>query len=259
MIIDVIMYHNEDRMLDFRMHELDHMVDYHVIVESNFTFQGKPKESHLLANISNFKKFRHKMIHLIADSIPNGQKWYMEEYQRNYATKYLQKTFTDPNDVFIVTDIDEVPSPKGIRKAIDWLRQNAQLPFIGLDYDFYFYNFRTMSTSQWDQGFICRRDAFILHDAVKLRSFAAWNKENRIKNGGWHLTNFMTPEEIKVKLQSYSHTEYNSESFTNTDRIRELISKKRDIFQRNESEFELIDNTVYPLPVHYKLIDPTMD
>ena len=47
-----------------------------------------------------------------------------------------------------------------------------------------------------------------------------------INNGGWHFSFLKDPQSIKNKIMSYSHQEYNTDEFTNTDLIREKILKK---------------------------------
>lgn len=255
MIIDTVMFYNEINMLNFRMHELNLLVDYFVVVESNFTFQGKPKSSIFIENLDVFKPFLHKVILLTADGVFNGKKWFMEENQRDYPRKFLLDYFTDPNDVFIITDTDEVPSLAGIRKAIEILRNNPNSIYVGMDFDVYFYNFKTMATEPSKCGFICNRGALMVDRICDLRVRAAWERNLRVRDAGWHLTNFLTPEQIRNKLENYSHSEYNNEKFTDIERINYLIENQLDLFQRDESEFKLIKATKEPLPVYKHLLE----
>ena len=64
-IFDCFQYFNEDHMVDLRMNILNEKVDYFVISESTKTHQGNKKK--LNFNIENFKKFKHKIIYLVAD------------------------------------------------------------------------------------------------------------------------------------------------------------------------------------------------
>jgi len=54
-----------------------------------------------------------------------------------------------------------------------------------------------------------------------------------IKNGGWHFTYLMTPQEISKKIENMAHTEFNKEKFKNVDKIKENIDNLIDPFDRN--------------------------
>ena len=42
----------------------------------------------------------------------------------------------------------------------------------------------------------------------------------------------MTAEEIKKKLSSYAHSEFNNEKYNNLDKIKKSIANKSDLFDR---------------------------
>ena len=54
-----------------------------------------------------------------------------------------------------------------------------------------------------------------------------------IYDGGWHFSFLKEPGGISKKIQSYSHSEFNSPEFTNEEKIKERIKNKKDIFDRN--------------------------
>jgi len=43
MLIDAFTYFNEEELVELRLKYLDSIVDYFVVIESNVTFTGKPK------------------------------------------------------------------------------------------------------------------------------------------------------------------------------------------------------------------------
>ena len=51
---------------------------------------------------------------------------------------------------------------------------------------------------------------------------------------------------IKNKIISYSHQEYNTKEFTNTDLIREKISSGEDLFNRNINYKKININNDFP-------------
>ena len=64
-IYDCFQYFNEDHMVDLRINIMNEYVDYFVISESTKTHQGEEKK--LNFKIENFKKYKNKIIYLVAD------------------------------------------------------------------------------------------------------------------------------------------------------------------------------------------------
>jgi len=67
-----------------------------------------------------------------------------------------------------------------------------------------------------------------------------------IDNGGWHFSFLKDPQSIKHKIMSYSHQEYNTDEFTNTDLIKEKISKGKDLFNRDIKYEKISINDNFP-------------
>ena len=62
-VLDAVLMSNELDLLEIRLNELDSVVDYFLIVESNATFTGLPKETFFGKNRSRFAKFEHKIVY----------------------------------------------------------------------------------------------------------------------------------------------------------------------------------------------------
>ena len=56
-IIDCFIFYNEMKMLEFRLKELNDVVDFFVLVESTKTFTGNDKELFFEQNKENFKEY----------------------------------------------------------------------------------------------------------------------------------------------------------------------------------------------------------
>ena len=56
---------------------------------------------------------------------------------------------------------------------------------------------------------------------------------NFINDGGWHFSYLMSPEKIKLKLESFAHGEFNRQDITDIDLIKNKVNKNKDIFNRN--------------------------
>ena len=62
-VLDAVLMSSELDLLEIRMNELDSVVDYFLIVESNATFTGLPKETYFAFNHDRFSKFQHKIVY----------------------------------------------------------------------------------------------------------------------------------------------------------------------------------------------------
>ena len=73
---------------------------------------------------------------------------------------------------------------------------------------------------------------------LKLKKKPFWKifKDNQpqiIDNAGWHFSFLKTPKEIKKKIISYSHQEFNKDTFTDEKNIVNRITERKDLFDRN--------------------------
>jgi beta-1,4-mannosyl-glycoprotein beta-1,4-N-acetylglucosaminyltransferase len=59
------------------------------------------------------------------------------------------------------------------------------------------------------------------------------DKKKMIYDGGWHFSFVRSPEFIKKKIQSYGHSEYNTDEINNLNNIKRSIKNHTDIFNRD--------------------------
>lgn len=62
-ILDAVLMSNELDLLEIRLHELDAVVDHFLIVESNASFTGLPKQTFFANNRDRFARFEHKIVY----------------------------------------------------------------------------------------------------------------------------------------------------------------------------------------------------
>ncbi len=69
-------------------------------------------------------------------------------------------------------------------------------------------------------------------------------KWNIIENGGWHFSYLMEPKKIQEKLKSFAHSEYNSNFYTDIEKIKNAIENNKDLFNRNQKYEKIqLDNS----------------
>ena len=124
-IVDCFTFYNELELLKYRLTILNDCVDYFVLVEATHTHVGKIKPLFYQENKELFKEFNHKIIHIVVDdfshkypniNIENREQWNNEIFQRNCIKRGLDKLNLNDEDIFTVTDLDEIPDPKILTK-----------------------------------------------------------------------------------------------------------------------------------------------
>tara|TARA_B100000035_G_C20915780_1_gene516157 strand:- start:47 stop:832 length:786 start_codon:yes stop_codon:yes gene_type:complete len=238
-IYDCFLYNNENLVLEIRLNTLSQYVDKFVIVESKFDHQGKKKN--LNFKIENFQSFKDKIIYLIVERFPdNISNWQRENYQRNFIFNGLKNA--EDEDLIIISDIDEIPDLSKIGSI-------KQYKFSVFEQKMFYYkiNLQNKTSPFWYGSRMCKKKylkspQWLRNQKVKKYSFWKFYKINWnfVQNGGWHFSFLMTPENIQKKIQSFAHSEFNTNNFTNLDKISTSIKKGIDIFDR-KIDYQKID------------------
>ena len=241
-IVDCFMYFDEDLVLDIRLNTLNDIVDKFVIAEATRNHAGKNKK--LNFNINNFLKFKNKIEYLVIDDLPtkvesSKKNWHENHIRDQYQRNALAKGYKDdePEDWIMISDIDEIPDPEKIKKLdikkkyACFLQKNFQSKI----------NLLNTTDGLWPGTKICQKKdlkspQWLRNIKTKRRLF--WNifrdkQPQLIENAGWHFSFLKSPSEIKQKIISYSHQEFNKDKFINERSIEKKIQKGEDLFERN--------------------------
>lgn len=152
-IYDCFIFFNELELLKLRLEELWNCVDYFVLVEATKTFSGKSKGLYFQKNKEKFSKYIDKIVHVIIDDMPtpekfNGDRWQIEYFQRNQIMRGLKNCKDD--DIIIISDVDEIPNPKKIPKAVRLLkRKNIVENIVVFKQKFFYYYLNGFVNEDW--------------------------------------------------------------------------------------------------------------
>ena len=252
-VIDCFIFYNELDMLEFRLTELNDVVDYFVLVECIKTHSNKDKELYFENNKNRFSKFLDKIIHIIVkDNIPQTPcprgPWDREEYQRYCIDEGIKKLNLNNDDIIIIADLDEIPDAKTVLN----IKNNNGLDGIYyLEMDLYYYNITCRYDNKWLQPKILNYGSYIKYNnphvifKIHVQQYVPI-----IKNGGWHFSYFGDVEFIKNKIRTFLHHEdYDNDFILNDERITKQIQNSSDLFERPNETFNYIDvndNTYLP-------------
>jgi dTDP-4-dehydrorhamnose reductase len=241
-ILDGFIFNNEFDMINLRLHYLNDVVDHFIISESNYTHSGKLKPYYLDQIIDTIPEhIRKKIIRLKYEpdisnlNFSNNLKetdfddgaWTLEHGQRNYITQNLSDF--SPDDIIMVSDLDEIPNKKIIKNIR--LNTGKFNPCVSKCKMFY-YNFHTFLNDEWlgtvfSTVEFCSRNGYLNLRNSKLSENTFFDK---IEDGGWHFSYFMDVENIKSKIKSFAHQEYNNKLYNTDENIINSIGKKKYIF-----------------------------
>ena len=242
-IYDCFSYWDEDLLLDLRLNILDKFVDYFVIVEGNKTWQNNFKK--LRFNLDKFPKFKKKIIYIPVENMPDGDDPYLREnFQRNCITRGLKES--SENDLVIISDLDEIPSPEAIRE----FKFNMKFAVFKQKHFYYKINLQSQVNPYWYGSRICvkkflKSPQWLRNLKFKKRPFWRVDKlrlNNIIEQGGWHFCNLKNAEQLLYKYKNlcetndpYNFKEKIDNKYLQLDEIKKRIKKGQDIIGRNET------------------------
>lgn len=263
-VYDLFLFSSELDWLEVRLQTLASQVDYFVIVESRTTFTGLKKPLYLEDNWHRFKAFHDRIIYTIVED-PGLQystsTWDHEALMRN---SLLTSVFPDTvmaektprkGDVLIVSDVDEISKPG----AIAVLRYCHFPPRLTLRSRFYYYSFQWRHRGeQWahPQATQYRGNELSLLDTIlpsDLRrgypetaggALARWwmNDAAELWDAGWHCSScFATLQEMRFKMQSFSHTPWNTAENRDAQTMLDRVRAGQDLFGREGEHYDLVE------------------
>ncbi|MDG2348430.1 MAG: hypothetical protein P8L77_03090 [Gammaproteobacteria bacterium] len=257
-IYDCFTFFNENLMLELRLNTLDKFVDYFVIVECGQTHQGTFKGKQIDHSI--LAKFKDKIRYIYLEDfndvdIASFEEWLQAWKRENYQREQLAKGLYDakPDDIVIVSDLDEVPDLSKINF------KDVKEDVLAFKMSWYYYKFNLKHTESWFGSKLCSYKnlkgpqwlkSLKLHKRYpwwRLDKFFAKNyvRSFKIVNNGWHFTYVMNTENIIKKLESYAHIEHNNEQNKNPAYIESCISKGIDIIYP-QHRLEKVEESLLP-------------
>lgn len=260
LFIDSFLFNGEP-IVKLRLEYLYKYVDYFYIVESIYTFSGNKKESYYVDTCANWftpylDKIKfikiHEKLNLLDDSkfIDSVKKSFHEEkLQRNYVRKILLEDFDKQAFLLALCDVDEIYDYTKLESK-DKMLELTQTKELLLRMKMYYYNFNYYLNDTWEMAFIISSNFLKLHeDLDHIRVYKLGDSTLRHESG-WHFTYFMKAEDIKRKLQSFSHTDINRFPFIDEDYLDFVVTNGIDYQQRDEFKFQNIpfDSTFHQYP-----------
>ena len=203
---DCFLFFNEIEILKIRFAELDEVVDYFVLVESEETFQGNPKPLYFAENKEQFAPYLDKIIHIVIEKHPpTNNPWDREGFQRN-GIKRGSSTAND-GDIIMVSDCDEIPRKEVMKVIIKLIARRPDRAFAFI-LDFFEYQLNRPNPDYFCGSVIAAWKLFDQFDPECFRKLRQTPDTTKIVKGGWHFSSMGGDAMVEMKFNNYSHTEY---------------------------------------------------
>jgi beta-1,4-mannosyl-glycoprotein beta-1,4-N-acetylglucosaminyltransferase len=220
--VDACIFCNEIDLLTIRLEELWDYVDYFVIVEANETFSGHSKPFFFLEHQARFKTYADKLIYRPVKNLPpilsqsEEARFRRENAQRDAIAGVVSELNFSPNDIVIVSDIDEVPRAILLDRLDDLLVAYEYIIFVQSNHRGYINNTSDLALNgaNWAGSVASRIGTLLREGAHRVR--VGKNKSGSVltnrstdyhylDNGGWHFSSFGGPEAFWLKAANFSH------------------------------------------------------
>ena len=243
-VIDAFMFNNELDILNFRLHELNDYVDKFVIYENCWTFSGNKKPFYFDENKEIFSQFSDKIVHIKSNT--RGKDNWKREYAQRYEVllKGVSSLGLNDSDIVSFCDLDEIIDPKLILNYKEELPSDAPLlvcpHWFNVSWDCYLgaWDHYSIIFSYW--GEIKKR----MNRWKGMQCGWRWDHPQfpqpikRQELSGWHVSWFMKPEDLIIKLQSFAHNgeEWVDELLENIDLVKDRLESGLDIQGKKKSK-----------------------
>ena len=228
-VIDCFPFFDEFLILDVRFRELYDIVDKFIIVESAETFTGIPKPYYLSECLEErYPEYADKVEIIKVPAKHFDNQWDRETYQKDFICRSnLSHLNLDNDDIILFSDADEIPK----RSFVISISAPNNDYFIktgaGIGGNTYYYKFNSL-INEWSYRpkVISYRhfDKFFAH---RHNDFLPVYPDS-----GWHFSYIKSPEDIRKKIQAFSHQEFNHEHIINIDVIKQNVENLSDLFAR---------------------------
>ncbi|MDD7908706.1 N-acetylglucosaminyltransferase [Pseudovibrio exalbescens] len=235
-VIDGFTFFNELDVLELRLGELYDVVDQFILVEATQTFTGGAKALFYSDNKERFSAFADKITHVIVSDMPEDapSAWTREYHQRDAIGRGLPNGA--PDDLILVSDVDEIPKPEALEAARADKRSQYGLTWFGTDIFRYRLNYkddvndqtscpRMIARRHFRGAQNLRRERVIRsRSAPKFLEGLMWHASALRKYGrpmhriirpssSWHFSYLGNMDKVLTKVAAYSHTEHMNDAY----------------------------------------------
>ena len=246
-LFDCTTYHNEDLILETRFNILNKYFDKFIICEAKYTHSGKEKK--LNFDLKKFSQFKNKIIYIVQDNEPDNLVYHSQinndDYnirlnsikritsQRNKISEALG--VANEEDLIFYSDNDEIPNLSGF----DLEKTSSRITIFEQKLFYYKFNLHLDRIHWYGTRALKKKNLTTFQELreIKPKKYSFYRldtlfKKNKfmdiniIKNGGWHFTRILSPQEIHNRELETEHSDEYIQAKKNSKKIEDLINRK---------------------------------
>jgi hypothetical protein len=220
-IFDCVPFFNEFEQLRLRIACLEDVVDRFVVMEAHQTHTGKAKPLYL-AESGYADLLQHPKVCVRAVDLPVGYShWEREQYQREAIGPALKALGAVPEDLVLVSDVDEIPTAAAVRRAREVLGAARERTILIFEQRMFY--FRLNFELVWSRKLPWLGTAAALYGRARsinglrttgrnirgrhAQGFDRGANVFQLPHGGWHFSYLGGDEAFRVKLAAFAHQE----------------------------------------------------
>lgn len=219
-IIDCFPYFNEKELLELRIKLLYDKVDKFIIIDANKTHKGDFKNFTCKKTLESLGLLSSK-VQVIELDLPSYEEepnaWVRERMQRNVAANFIEN-----DDIFIISDCDEIINPDLIDYYVSIASQYSNnilripMAFLNSRADLRVYDSNNQPIP-WGAAFLCMKHHLQKYTPSDIRESYAVStnhiefpdifitENNKIEDAGWHFSWMGDSDRLKIKNKSFLH------------------------------------------------------
>src|SRR5580765_410564 len=151
--------------------------------------------------------------------------WFREQYQRAFPCQYIADRYQGEQIIVVFVDADEIINPVLLANLASMHGQLTD-PF-HLNMLFFYYSFQWQKRLPWLQPFVINELGLQRYDPEQMR-YMFWHRQ--LNGAGWHLSYFLSLEDLVRKLESFAHQEFNQAVFKDRAHLQRCIQSGKDLF-----------------------------
>ena len=231
MVIDCFMFLNELDILEIKLKELDPVVDMFVLIESNKTHTGLNKPYYFEMNKDRFAW--NKKIKSLTINIDVNSDYWVNEIKQREIMRQMILGFAQPEDIIILSDLDEITSPQVVREYID--KKLDGIYKIKTNLYKYFLNTRFGEKIK-PEGALVDNHSWLSLRIMKVKHYKTFDIDRRnygnidypVLEGGWHFTYCGGAEQVYDKYKACAH--FKDLKFRSLEDIKNRLANRKDIW-----------------------------
>ncbi|CAE7840878.1 unnamed protein product [Symbiodinium microadriaticum] len=183
--------------------------------------------------------FIDTQLHAWMKSVSYDAFW-VDHFQRAFVRDFIDR---NSKTVYICTDADEIPSRELVASFRDEWMYDAVFTrkTIHIAMYMFYYNFHWAMPSMWTHAFAIGTERYLAQrDLVQSRVITDM-EEVELVRGGWHLSYFLSREDIVRKVESFPHREYDLAEFKTDEHVTECLQMGKDMYKRDDVQLIPVD------------------